>query len=109
MISTSTRCAHLKKRWRISPVAPSSFPTTAGSWIESPRTSSRLKATAKCFGLKETIPSMKMIGKRDWAQQLSNRIASRTGSLPEADELSADYTDSKMRNRRQEQEAGQRE
>ena len=49
-ISTSTPCARSKRRWRISPAAPSSSATTAGSSTASPPTSSPSRATATSNG-----------------------------------------------------------
>ena len=49
-ISTSILCARSKRRWRISPAAPSSSATIAGSSTASPPTSSPSKATATSNG-----------------------------------------------------------
>ena len=48
--STSIRCARSRRRWRISPAAPSSSATTAGSSTASRPTSSPSRATAMSNG-----------------------------------------------------------
>ena len=53
-ISTSTRCARSRRRWRISPAARSSSATTAGSSTASPPTSSPSRATATSNGSRAT-------------------------------------------------------
>ena len=55
-ISTSTRCARSKRRWTISPAAPSSSATTASSSTASPPTCWPSRATATSNGSRAISP-----------------------------------------------------
>ncbi len=66
--STSTRCARWKRRWRISPAAPSSSATTAGSSTASPPTSSPSRATATSNGSRATSRTTRPTRCAAWAR-----------------------------------------
>ena len=73
--STSIRCARWKRRWRISPAAPSSSAMTAGSSTASPRISSPLKATVTSNGSKATSKTTRRTRCAGSARTRSSRIA----------------------------------
>ena len=74
-ISTSTRCARWKRRWRISPAAPSSSAMTAGSSTASPPTSWPSKATAMSNGSRATSRTTRRTRCAGSARTPSSRIA----------------------------------
>ena len=80
--STSTPCARSKRRCSITPAAPWSSATIAGSSTASPRTSWRSKATARPSGSKATTRITKPIASAASARRPISRTASSTGSSP---------------------------
>ncbi len=71
--STSIRCARWKRRWRISPAAPSSSATIAGSSTASPRTSWPSKATAMSNGSRATSRTTRPTRCGGWGRTRSSR------------------------------------
>ena len=66
-------CGRWKRRWRISPAAPSSSATTAGSSTASPPTCSPSRATATSNGSRATSRTTKPTRCGGWAPTASSR------------------------------------
>ena len=79
--STSIRCARSKRRWRISPAAPSSSATIAGSSTASRPTSSPSRATATSNGSRATSRTTSRTRCAGSARIRSCRSASSTRSF----------------------------